>query len=105
MAILRTEDYQKIVAHDCPGNNTDKTKAAQMRSFIILPDLTVPGARNLSHKEQSLAIFAAVVDTYQTLIMVDHNRLLRIHVMSLSRCWTQADLTPGSQASASAIRI
>ncbi|KAI0665794.1 hypothetical protein C8Q78DRAFT_1083646 [Trametes maxima] len=95
MIILRTEDYLEIVAQDCPGNNRDPAKAEQMRSFVVPEHLTIPGARKLN-KLQTLAIFAAVVGEENTLIMVDHNRLLRLHIMSLSRPWTQADLDPGS---------
>lgn len=96
MAILRTADYQKIVAQDCPDDNVDETKATQMRSFIVPSELTVPDA---SSKQQTLAIFAAVVGIDHTLIMVDHTRQLHMHVMSLSRSWMQADLTPGSKVS------
>ncbi|KAH9849989.1 hypothetical protein C2E23DRAFT_735966 [Lenzites betulinus] len=93
---IPTASYLELISRDCPGTNTDPRKAAQMRSFVVPPQLLVTGARQ-SQKTQSLAVFAAIVGPQETFIMIDHNRLLRIHIMSLSRHWEAKDFDPDSQ--------
>ncbi|KAJ2991476.1 hypothetical protein NUW54_g8181 [Trametes sanguinea] len=94
MAIVPTSAFSEMIANDCPGSNKDPRKASQMRSFIVPQELTVCGARSPEGSQQTMAIFAALVGEEQTLVMVDHNRLLRIHIMSLSRPWKYTDLCP-----------
>ncbi|KAL7278898.1 hypothetical protein ACG7TL_006729 [Trametes sanguinea] len=94
MAVIPTQAYHEMIARDCPGSNKDPRKAAQMRSFVVPEELVVAGARNPEGHKQTIAVFAALVGEEQTLVMVDHNRLLQIHVMSLARPWTKDDLLP-----------
>ncbi|CDO75084.1 hypothetical protein BN946_scf185010.g9 [Trametes cinnabarina] len=96
IAILRTADYLDIIAQDCPGNSTDPAKAMQMRSFVVPERLTIPGASRTG-QHQTLAIFAAFTGEEDTIIFVDHNRLLRLHIMSLPQPWREKDLEPGSK--------
>ncbi|OJT03403.1 hypothetical protein TRAPUB_6001 [Trametes pubescens] len=97
MVVLPTRDFMDMISEDCPGNNGTASKAARMHSFIVPSRLRDPNARELSHSNQTLAIFAAVVGAEYTLAMVDHNRLLRIHIMSRSVHWRTSDLEPGSE--------
>ncbi|OSD00095.1 hypothetical protein PYCCODRAFT_1394003 [Trametes coccinea BRFM310] len=97
MSIIPTEAFHKMINNDCPGSNKDKKKASLMRSFIVPDELIVQGARTPDTARRTMAIFAALVGEEHTLIMVDHNRLLRIHIMSLSKPWTQEQLEPDSK--------
>ncbi|KAI0324990.1 hypothetical protein GY45DRAFT_1375105 [Cubamyces sp. BRFM 1775] len=96
--MVPTTAYEKMVQTDCPGNSKEKHRADRMRSFVVPPELTVPGARPLpKSSQQTIAIFAAIVGEEETIIVVDHNRLTRLNVMSLNRPWCSADLQPDSQ--------
>lgn len=79
-----------MTAQDCPGSNDDPTIAAQMRSFKVPKQMTSPDARGLT--EQAMVVFAALVGEEYTIIILDHERLCKLHIMSLSRPWTQSDL-------------
>ncbi|OSC97968.1 hypothetical protein PYCCODRAFT_1376170 [Trametes coccinea BRFM310] len=99
IVIVKTDDYKSMVANDCRGNNPDAAKASRMRSFIVPAHLTDAGARGSQHgeRQQRMAIFAALVGLEHTILLVDHNRLLRIHVMSRAKHWTCKDLNPEAQ--------
>ncbi|KAJ2981406.1 hypothetical protein NUW54_g10877 [Trametes sanguinea] len=105
MVIMPTQAFNKMIQNDCPGSNKDPGKAAQMRSFIVPDELTVKGARNTDGRKQTMAVFAALVGQEDTLVMVDHNRLLRIHIMSLARPWDEQDLTPESEVSTPVLAV
>ncbi|KAI0349946.1 hypothetical protein OH77DRAFT_1489972 [Trametes cingulata] len=94
IATVPTSSFEKMVLECCPGNNPDEQKANNMRSFRIPPELIVPEARGFKH--QKLVIFAALVNEEHTIIITDHYRIARLHIMSLSRHWTAADLDPAS---------
>ncbi|CDO77527.1 hypothetical protein BN946_scf184912.g26 [Trametes cinnabarina] len=98
MAVIPTEAFMDMISRDCPGSNKDKKKAASMRSFIVPEQLTVRGARSTAGMGPTMVIFAALVGKEHTLVMVDHNRLLRIHLMSRSKPWTADDFTPHSKS-------
>ncbi|KAL7282532.1 hypothetical protein ACG7TL_004003 [Trametes sanguinea] len=99
MVIIKTNDYNMMIANDCPGNNSNPGKALRMRSFIVPPHLTVPGARGSASddRQQTMAIFAAVVGVEHTILLVDHNRLLRLHILSRAKPWTAEDLKPEAE--------
>ncbi|KAI0348878.1 hypothetical protein OH77DRAFT_1374560, partial [Trametes cingulata] len=97
MVILPTSSFKDMLLQSCPGNNEDPEVAEIMRSYRIpsIPtELIIPEARD--REEQKLAIFAAFVGEEDTIALVDHNRLLRLHVLSISREWTAADLQRSS---------
>ena len=96
MVIISKDSYNRLISQDTPGSNKDKAKAAIMRSFIVPPELRVSDTRS-ANKEQTLAVFASVVCQEHAIIFVDHNRLLRVHIMSLGRHWTSEDLDVNSQ--------
>ncbi|KAI0325881.1 hypothetical protein GY45DRAFT_1259994, partial [Cubamyces sp. BRFM 1775] len=104
MVILGINDYNQLILQDCPGSNKDKTKAEQMRSFLVPPPLQVPDSRS-AHRRQTLAVFASIVCQEHAIVFIDHNRLLRLHVMSLGRHWTSRDLDVDSQVSVDNIKL
>ncbi|KAH9853346.1 hypothetical protein C2E23DRAFT_728878 [Lenzites betulinus] len=95
--LMPTTAYMKLVSQDCPGSSKDRSRANAMRRFVVPPELTTPGARKMTEKSQAMAVFAAFVGEEDTVAIVDHNRLVRLHIMSLSRAWTATDLEPCSQ--------
>ncbi|KAL7281918.1 hypothetical protein ACG7TL_003385 [Trametes sanguinea] len=99
IVVVKTEDYHVMVSNDCPGNNSNSAKASRMRSFVVPPHLTIQGARGLQHgeRQQTMAIFAAIVGQEHTILLVDHNRLLRMHIMSRAQHWKADDLVPKAQ--------
>ncbi|OSC97864.1 hypothetical protein PYCCODRAFT_1471507 [Trametes coccinea BRFM310] len=68
MVIMPTQAFRTMIAHDCPGSNKDPKKAAQMRSFVVPQELVVDGARNLEGRQQTMAVFAALVGEEHTLL-------------------------------------
>lgn len=71
-----------------------------MRTFIVPPQLTTPGAREFSKGPvQTAAVFAALVGEEDTIIITDHNRLTRLTIMSRSSHWTAGDLEKESVVS------
>ncbi|OSC99552.1 hypothetical protein PYCCODRAFT_1446678 [Trametes coccinea BRFM310] len=107
MVIINTNDYNMMIANDCPGNNSNPGKASRMRSFIVPPHLTVPGARGSASddRQQTMAIFAAVVGVEHTILLVDHNRLLRLHILSRAKPWTAEDLKPEAEVNISSVSL
>ncbi|PIL36895.1 hypothetical protein GSI_00585 [Ganoderma sinense ZZ0214-1] len=96
VAIVDTPSFWELVSKDCPGKNKDGEKSEIMRSFIVPPALTTPAARQLK-QEQTINIFAAFVGPKDTFIFTDHSRLLRMHVMVLTRSFLERDLEPESE--------
>ncbi|EIW60877.1 uncharacterized protein TRAVEDRAFT_71124 [Trametes versicolor FP-101664 SS1] len=93
IVIVPTSAYHELISKDAPGNSTTKHRANKMRSFVVPPELTTPGARKLSKGSmQTAAVFAAVVGQEDTILITDHNRLTRLHMMSRSSHWTADDL-------------
>ncbi|EIW53681.1 uncharacterized protein TRAVEDRAFT_174501 [Trametes versicolor FP-101664 SS1] len=93
IVIVPTSAYHELISKDAPGNSTTKHRANKMRSFVVPPELTTPGARKLSKgSTQTAAVFAAVVGQEDTILITDHNRLTRLHMMSRSSHWTADDL-------------
>ncbi|KAM5531772.1 hypothetical protein V8D89_014542 [Ganoderma adspersum] len=95
-AIVDTQNFWQMVSKDCPGKNKDGEKSEIMRSFIVPTCLTTLEARQLN-QEQTINIFTAFVGLRDTFIVTDHSRLLRMHIMILSRSFTQHDLQPESE--------
>ena len=92
-----TSAFRQMISVDCPGSSKERHRAEKMRSFMVPPELTIPGARDLpKNGEQTMAIFAAVVGEEDTILIVDHNRLTRLHIMSLARPWSADDMTVDS---------
>ncbi|KAI0354351.1 hypothetical protein OH77DRAFT_492536 [Trametes cingulata] len=94
LVILPTPSFNEMLLHSCPGNNTDPEVAKTMRSYRVPTELIVPEARD--REQQKLAVFAAFIGEEDTIALVDHNRLLRLHILSISREWTAADLQRSS---------
>jgi hypothetical protein len=97
VTIVSREDYDKLIANDCPGSNKNKTKAAKMRSFELHSDFIEPGSS--SNANRTINIFAAIVSESFAIILSDFARLIRMHVTSIDRHWTQEDLDVGSPVS------
>lgn len=89
-------DFDRITAVDSAGNNPDQRKAAQMRFFVIPPDLMEVGSRE-PHNERGMTILFAVICKDRVFLLTDHSRIARIHVISLGRHWVADDLEPGSE--------
>ncbi|KAI0348937.1 hypothetical protein OH77DRAFT_1415807, partial [Trametes cingulata] len=94
MVVLPTSSFQSMLLQSCPGNNKDPEVADIMRSYRIPTELIIPEARD--REQQKLAVFAAFVGEEDTIALVDHNRLLRLHVLSVGREWTVNDLQRSS---------
>ncbi len=97
---FKRDDYERIVANDCPGANANKSKAAKMRSFIIPREITVPEARDRG-EDQTIEIFAAIVCEHDVFVVTDFSRMVRLDLMSLGRYWCASDLEPTSEVSCS----
>ncbi|KAI0699597.1 hypothetical protein C8T65DRAFT_742416 [Cerioporus squamosus] len=95
LAYLTRDQYERVVAQDCPGSNKAKAKADKMRSFVVPSELTDPDARHLK-KQQTMEMFASFVGEHDTFVVLDFARLVVVHIMSLDRQWSQDDLEPGS---------
>ena len=95
VTIVSREDYEKLIANDCPGSNKNKTKAAKMRSFELHSDFIEPGSS--SNANRTINIFAAIVSESFAIVFSDFARLMRMHVTSIDR--TQEDLNVGSLVS------
>ena len=96
MICVRRDDYERIIADDCPGSNKSKAKADKMCSFIIPDDLTIPYARD-KRAPQTIVIMGAIVCDHVAFLFVDFSRMIRFDIYRLDRAWTQGDLTPGSE--------
>ena len=97
VTIVSREDYEKLIANDCPGSNKNKTKAAKMCSFELHSDFIEPGSS--SNTNRTINIFAAIVSESFAIVFSDFARLMRMHVTSIDRHWTQEDLNVGSLVS------
>ncbi|KDR81019.1 hypothetical protein GALMADRAFT_91738 [Galerina marginata CBS 339.88] len=94
VTLMSREDYDRLIMNDCPGSNQNKSKAAKMRSFRMHPDFIEPGSSSKANR--TINIFAAIVSESFAVVFSDFARLMRMHVTSLDRHWTQADLEVGS---------
>ncbi|KAI0362331.1 hypothetical protein OH77DRAFT_1416577 [Trametes cingulata] len=94
MVVLPTSSFKSMLLQSCPGNNKDPEVADIMRSYRIPRELIIPEARD--REQQKLAVFAAFIGEEDTIALVDHNRLLRLHVLSIGREWTVNDLQRSS---------
>ncbi|KAI0640829.1 hypothetical protein C8Q79DRAFT_1039139 [Trametes meyenii] len=91
MHVVPTSSFNRMMSQSVPGPNQNPEVAEFMRSFVVPTELTVPNAR--ADKDiQTMAVMAAIVGEEQTFVLVDHTRLLRLHIMSLSRPWTAEDI-------------
>jgi hypothetical protein len=87
----------EITSTCIPGPNKNKSKASQMRSFPI-PDKFIE--QNSNNKElRSCNIFLSLCSDTNAWALVDFARLLRIHIVSRDRVWSQVDFTVGSPVS------
>ncbi|PPR02049.1 hypothetical protein CVT26_008727 [Gymnopilus dilepis] len=90
---MRTADFQDIIAGEVDGPNEDPEKAAKIRTFL-LPDRFV--TKGSSTSPRHVKIFAAWISSEWVWALLDFSGLVRIHVKSKSRAWTEADLAVGS---------
>lgn len=93
---MRTADFQDIIAGEVDGPNEDPEKAAKIRTFL-LPDRFV--TKGSSTSPRHVKIFAAWISSEWVWALLDFSGLVRIHVKSKSRAWTEADLAVGSPVS------
>nr|VWP01029.1 Oligopeptide transporter OPT-like protein [Ganoderma boninense] len=94
--IIGTADFWELISRDTPGQSEDGEKSELMRSFLVPVQLTTPKARNL-RRDQHLTVFLAFVGESDTILITDHSRLLRFHIMVLPRAFTEDDLNPTSK--------
>ncbi|KAH9934595.1 hypothetical protein B0H21DRAFT_699318 [Amylocystis lapponica] len=82
-------DFDALTAEDCPGPNTNKSKANNMRRFVIPPQYQEEGSRD---KARDIGVFAAIVCEDTAIMVVDFARLVQLHIISLDRHWVGGDL-------------
>ncbi|KAJ7653068.1 hypothetical protein DFH06DRAFT_525272 [Mycena polygramma] len=87
-------DFDDLVSVCVPGSNENPQKAAKMRSFQVPDRFIEPGSRE---KGLTVNIIAAVVTEKRAIALMDCSRLSRVHIVSMSRKFTEEDLTPGSE--------
>ncbi len=92
------QEFEKILLLRRPGNNINATKAQNLRTFGVPPQFVVP-MTNPSVFKRTLTIMAAFISQETAFLLVDHSRLIRMHVTSIDRMWTQDDLSPESKVS------
>ncbi len=92
------QEFEKILLLRRPGNNINATKAQNLRTFGVPPQFVVP-MTNPSVFKRTLTIMAAFISQETAFLLVDHSRLIRMHVTSIDHMWTQDDLSPESKVS------
>ncbi|TEB31913.1 hypothetical protein FA13DRAFT_1791209 [Coprinellus micaceus] len=92
--VLPIDYFYDILTGDRPGPNPDKAKARCMQSFK-LPRYLIEETRRSEDKSTDghiINIFCSFLTERHAIIVSDFSRLVRLHVTSLSRFWTAADL-------------
>jgi len=90
---MSPEHFKAIVDYNDEFHAAKANSTAPL-SFLIPEELCV---RHTSLKERSLNMLCAFKTSGKVFAFVDHNRLLKLHIMSKPHSWTAADLMPGSQ--------
>ncbi|KAF7335901.1 hypothetical protein MSAN_02327200 [Mycena sanguinolenta] len=90
---MSRSDFDALVAVCTPGSNKDRIRASQMRSFVVPEQFIDPNSRGTG---KTVNILAAIVTDNTAIVLMDFSRMSRVHIVSMSRKFVEADLTPGS---------
>lgn len=96
MVRFSRSDFDDIIGQSSvPGSNTNKSKAAKLRTFVLPQRFTEPG----THKDtkRTINIMAAIVGSNSVWALVDFSRLAQFQVVSRTRHFDDSDLQPSSK--------
>ncbi|THU98734.1 hypothetical protein K435DRAFT_660314 [Dendrothele bispora CBS 962.96] len=96
---MPTSVYDAITAVSHPGKNPDIKKRNKLRTFLIPPEFIEPDSKPLKKDEdtRSVTTFLAIITPTWVWTICDFSRLVRFHIISLSRVWNKEDLSPSSE--------
>jgi len=93
---MTPEHFKAILDHNDERHaNPKEWEIGHPASFAIPPELCV--SFSSPQKDRTINMFCAFKTSGKVFALVDHSRLLILHVMSRAASWTSDDLSPGSQ--------
>jgi hypothetical protein len=96
LSLIPVADFQEITSSCCPGPNSDKAKAARLRSFLLPEKFKEPGSQEGS---RTINIFAAIVMKEKAIIITGFSRMVRIHVISRTQNFLDFDIAIETEVS------
>lgn len=92
---MTIDNFEALLANDCPGPNKNKMKVNHLRSFQVPDYMIEPGSS--PNQIRRVNMFAAFIMQKHVIVLVDFARLIRLHVISGDVMWAAEDLHLNSE--------